>query len=211
MRHWYLLQALLSATVSSQGTDTLVLICCALLLASKDRLVQRTGQSVAECLAYQLQSSRPHQQRLKFRSWQHKPKQIKRRLIRILSSIDKPILRPGTHYPHVTWAHVMLRVQLGYLTLNSCANSHFCQICLRHVIWRGALVGSRASTPLKFLLSHTFHETWRTCRVLFRHCYQLFPEMEEMLIEKVRQRTFYVTPSHHIIDTSIWEPTHGKK
>jgi hypothetical protein len=22
-------------------------------------------------------------------------------------------LRPGTHYPHVTWAHVMLRVQLG--------------------------------------------------------------------------------------------------
>jgi hypothetical protein len=26
-------------------------------------------------------------------------------------------LRPGTHYPHVTWAHVMLRVQLGYLTL----------------------------------------------------------------------------------------------
>jgi hypothetical protein len=22
-------------------------------------------------------------------------------------------LRPGTHYPHVTWAHVMLRLQLG--------------------------------------------------------------------------------------------------
>jgi len=25
-------------------------------------------------------------------------------------------------------------------------------------------LGSRASTPLKFLLSHTFRETWRTCR-----------------------------------------------
>jgi len=24
-----------------------------------------------------------------------------------------PSLRPGTHYPHVTWAHVMLRVRLG--------------------------------------------------------------------------------------------------
>jgi len=30
---------------------------------------------------------------------------------------------------------------------------------------------------------------WRMCRALFRR-YQLFPEMEEMLIEKVRQRTF---------------------
>jgi hypothetical protein len=53
----------------------------------------------------------------------------------------------------------------GYLTLlNSGAHSHFCQLCLRHVIWRGALVGSRASTSLKFLLSHTFRETWRTCK-----------------------------------------------
>jgi hypothetical protein len=32
---------------------------------------------------------------------------------------------------------------------------------LRHVIWRGALVGSHASTPLKFLLAHTFRETSR--------------------------------------------------
>jgi hypothetical protein len=36
-------------------------------------------------------------------------------------------------------------------------------LCLRHVIWRGALAGSRASTPPKFLLAHTFHDTWRTC------------------------------------------------
>jgi hypothetical protein len=28
----------------------------------------------------------------------------------------------------------MLRVQLGYLILNSGADSHFCQLCLRHVI-----------------------------------------------------------------------------
>jgi hypothetical protein len=31
-------------------------------------------------------------------------------------------------------------------------------LCLRHVILRGALVGSHASTPLKFLLVHTFRE-----------------------------------------------------
>jgi hypothetical protein len=35
---------------------------------------------------------------------------------------------------------------------------------LRHVIWRGAVVSSHASTPLKFLLLHTFRETWRTSR-----------------------------------------------
>jgi hypothetical protein len=33
-------------------------------------------------------------------------------------------------------------------------------LCLRHVISRGALVGSRSSTPLTFLMSHTFRETW---------------------------------------------------
>jgi hypothetical protein len=33
-------------------------------------------------------------------------------------------------------------------------------LCLRHVISRGALVGSCASTPIIFLLSHTFRETW---------------------------------------------------
>jgi hypothetical protein len=97
-------------------------------------------------------------------------------------------VRPGTHYPHVTWARVMLLVHLGYFNIEFWRRLTLMSLCLRHVIWRGTLVGSRASTPLKFLLSpHTFRET---CRVLFRHCYQLFPENEEMLIEKVRQRTF---------------------
>ena len=82
-------------------------------------------------------------------------------------------------------------------------------LCLRHVISRGALVGWRTSTPLKFLLSHTFRETWRTCRTLFRR-YQFFPEMEEMLIEKGRQRTFlYDTKSPDYRDqymrANAWE------
>jgi hypothetical protein len=76
-------------------------------------------------------------------------------------------LRPGAHYPHVTWAHVMLLVHLGYFNIEFWRRLTLTSLCLRHVIWRGALVGSRASTPLKFLLSHTFRET---CRVLFRHC-----------------------------------------
>jgi hypothetical protein len=97
------------------------------------------------------------------------------------------------------------------LTLNSGADSQFSQLCLRHVIWRGALVGSRASTPLKFLLSYTFRETWLTCRVLFRHCYQLFLEMGEMLIENCANGPFYMSPSHQIVEINIWEPTHGKK
>jgi len=92
----------------------------------------------------------------------------------------------------------------GYLTLNSVAQIY--------VTWSrvAALVGSRASTPIIFLLSHTFRETWRTCRVLFRRCYQLFPEMEEMLTEKLRQRTFlYTTRSPDYRDyhmrANVWE------
>ena len=57
-------------------------------------------------------------------------------------------LRPRTHYPHVTWAHVMIRVRLGcerrFLTLNSMAQiQHIChsayvtwshvELCLAHV------------------------------------------------------------------------------
>jgi hypothetical protein len=80
----------------------------------------------------------------------------------------------------------MLLVHLVYFNIEFWRRLTLISLCLRHVIWRGALVGSRASTPLKFLLAHTFRET---CWVLFRHCYQLFPEIEEMLIEKVRQRT----------------------
>jgi hypothetical protein len=96
-------------------------------------------------------SSKEHLQLVNFGRW---------RWPLVVSSGLFETVKPGTHYPHVTWARMMLRVQLGYLTLNSGAQSHFCQLCLRHVIWRGALVGSRASTPLKFLLSHTFREMW---------------------------------------------------
>jgi hypothetical protein len=128
----------------------------------------------------------------------------------VVSSHASTPRKPGTHYPHVTWAHVMLRVHLGYFNIEFWRRLTLLSLCLPHVIWRGALVGSRASTPLKFLLSHTFRETWRTCRVLFGHCYQ-FPEMEEILIENCTNGPFYMTPSHRIIEISIWEPTHGKK
>jgi len=47
----------------------------------------------------------------------------------------------------------------GDLTLNYKALIHNSVTLLRHVISRGALVGSRASSP------HTFREAWPTCRV----------------------------------------------
>ena len=104
-------------------------------------------------------------------------------------------LRPGTHYPHVTWAHVMFNAcswdVTGDLTLNSMVQIHTSVTLLMScdLAWSsGRLTCQHAS--LKFLLLHTFRETWRTCRALFRR-YQLFPEMEEMLTEKGRQRTFW--------------------
>jgi hypothetical protein len=59
----------------------------------------------------------------------------------------------------LTWCSVRLTCQHA----SQISVVAHCQLCLRHVIWRGALVGSRASTSLKFLLSHTFRETWRAC------------------------------------------------
>ena len=97
----------------------------------------------------------------------------------------------------------------GHLTLNSMAHIHTSVTLLTSRDLALSSGCSRANTPLKFLLSHTFRETWRTCRALFRR-YQLFPEMEEILIEKVRKRTFlYDTKSpdyrEQHIRANAWE------
>jgi hypothetical protein len=98
-------------------------------------------------------------------------------------------IRPGTHYPHVTWAHVTLRVQLGYLTLNSGADSLLSTLLTsRDLTWSsGRLTWQHASQ-----ISVVAHIPWDVTYVpsALQRCYQLFPEIEETLIEKVRQRTF---------------------
>jgi hypothetical protein len=71
-------------------------------------------------------------------------------------------IRPGTHYPHVTWAHVMLQVQLGYLTLNSGAHSHFCHS--DYVAWSDAELRS-AHMPARLL-----NLCWRTRRSRLTKC-----------------------------------------
>jgi hypothetical protein len=88
------------------------------------------------------------------------------------------------------------------------ADSHFCHSA--YVTWSRVEIWS-APVPahLKFLLSYTFRETWRTCRALFRR-YQLFPEMGEMLTEKGRQPTFlYDTKQPDYRDlhmrANVWE------
>ena len=53
----------------------------------------------------------------------------------------------------------------GDLTLNYMAQIHTSVTLLRHVISRGALVGSRANSSHTFLLLHTFREAWPTCRM----------------------------------------------
>jgi hypothetical protein len=83
-------------------------------------------------------------------------------------------------YTHLTWdlgqGHTILTSRefmwyyarscdvRGGLTLNSKTRIHSSVTLLTS---RGALVGSRASTPLTFLLSHTFREARPTCRVLW--------------------------------------------
>jgi hypothetical protein len=63
-------------------------------------------------------------------------------------------VKPGTHYPHVTWAHAMLRVQLEYLTLNYGAHTHFCHSA--YVTWSDVELWS-AHMPARLL-----NFCWRT-------------------------------------------------
>ena len=64
------------------------------------------------------------------------------------------------------WCYACSLDVRGDLKSNSTAQIHILSLCLRHVISRGALVGSRASSPLTFVLSQTFREAWPTCQVL---------------------------------------------
>jgi hypothetical protein len=70
-------------------------------------------------------------------------------------------LRPGTHYPHVTWAHVIIRVRLGcerrFLTLNSMVQIHTSVTLLtsRDLTWSsGRLTWQHASQRRAVVTSH---------------------------------------------------------
>ena len=76
-------------------------------------------------------------------------------------------LRPGTHYPHVTWAHVILRVQLGCERRFSIefygADSHFCHSA--YVMWSHVeLWSAHVSARLSHFCSRT-HFVRRDLRV----------------------------------------------
>jgi hypothetical protein len=89
----------------------------------------------------------------------------------------------------LTWCYVCSWDVRSDLTLNSMAQIH---TSVNLLTWRDlAWSSGRLTCQHASQISAVAHipETWRTCRALFRH-YQLFPEIEEMLTEKVRQRTF---------------------
>jgi hypothetical protein len=122
-------------------------------------------------------------------------------------------VRPGTHYHHVTWAHVSsLRVRLGYFNFEFWRRLTLLSTLLmsRDLAWSsGRLMCQHASQIA--VVAHISWDVTYTCRVLFGHCYQLFPEMEEMLTEYCANGPFYMTPSNKIVELNIREPTHGKE
>jgi hypothetical protein len=70
------------------------------------------------------------------------------------------VLRPGTHYPHVTWAHVMLRVWLGcdrrFNFKLYGADSHFCHSA--YVTW------SRVELWSAHVSACLWEVCWHVCR-----------------------------------------------
>jgi hypothetical protein len=124
-------------------------------------------------------------------------------------------IRPGTHYPHVTWAHVMLCVQLGCERRFNIefygADSHFCHSA--YVRWSHMeLWSSHTPARLTHFCYHT-HFVRRDIRVecssdIVTSCFQ---KWRKCLLKKCANGPFYMTPSHQIIEISIWEPTRGKR
>jgi len=102
-------------------------------------------------------------------------------------------LRLGTHYPHVTWAHVMLRMQLGCERRFNIefygADSHFCHSA--YVTWSLVeLWPAHVPARLSNFCCRTHFVRGDVRIERSSDVTSSFPEMEEMLIEKVRQGTF---------------------
>jgi hypothetical protein len=99
-------------------------------------------------------------------------------------------LRPGTHYPHVTWAHAMLRVHLGYFNIDLLAQTHTSVTLLtsRDLTWNsGRLTCQHASQ-----ISVVAHISWDGTYVSSAH-QTLLPAVSRNggnAYWKLRQRTF---------------------
>ena len=87
--------------------------------------------------------------------------------VQLIASLAKHLSRGHTIVTSrdLMWCYVCSWDVRGDLTLNYMAQIHTSVTLLRHRIPRGALVGSRASSPHTFLLLHTFREAWPMCRV----------------------------------------------
>jgi len=130
-----------------------------------------------------------------------------------MQGTGREAFRPGTHYPHVTWAHVMLRLQLGCgrrFNIEFCgADSHCCHSA--YVTWFRVELWS-AHVPARHsnfcCCTHFVRRDVRVERSLdVTSCFQ---NWRKCLLKKCANGPFYMTPSYQIIEISIWEPTYGK-
>jgi len=128
----------------------------------------------------------------------------------IYGGVIRRTVRPGTH-PQVTWAHVNLCVQLVCERRVNIAVQwpRFTLLSLRlhHVISRGALVVSRASAQLTFLLSQ--HISWDVTYVS-NALQTLLPVVNRNggnAYWKSAPTDLFMTPSHQNIEIrgNAWE------
>jgi hypothetical protein len=121
--------------------------------------------------------------------------------------------RPGGHYPHVTWARVILNACSWYvrgdLTLNYMAQIHtsFTPFTSRDLAWSsGRLTCQHASQ-----ICAVAHISWHDVRVeRSSDVISCFQKWRKCLLQKCANGPFYMTPSHKIIEISLWEATRGK-
>ena len=129
---------------------------------------------------------------------------------------------------HDTWAHVMLRPKTlssrhvslcdvnacswdvrGDLTLNSKAQIH--TSVTAYVTWSWVeLWSTHVPARLSNFCCRTHFVRRDVCVERSSDVTSCFQKWRKCLLKKCANRPFYITPSHQIIEISIWEPTHGK-
>ena len=107
-------------------------------------------------------------------------------------------IRPGTHYPHVTWAHVMLRVQLGCERRFNIefhgADSHFCHSA--YVTWSHVeLWSTHVPARLSNFCCRTHFVRRDVCVERSSDVTSCFQKWRKCLLKKCANGPFYDTKS----------------
>ena len=121
-------------------------------------------------------------------------------------------LRPGSHYPYVVWAHVILRVQLGCERRFNIefygAGPHVTLLTSRDLTWSSGRFTCQHVSHICCCTHFVRREVREVCSSgIVTSCFQ---KLRECLLKKCSNGPLSMTPTNPNIQINIWQPTHWK-